>query len=212
MVKMSQTIAIYNYLSYLYMQINVLKGMKELWKSVVGFEDLYKVSNTGKVIALAKDIKRGKGYCTVIHQPEMELTPTIDKWGYWVVSLWRNGKCVRKKVHRLVAENFLPNPNGMKYINHKDEDKGNNIVTNLEWCTTAYNNTYGTRVERMRRSKYKPIEQYTKDGIFVARYESLMMAESSTGIKATNISRCAKGNVYGFKTAGGYKWRFGNDC
>lgn len=212
MVKMLQTIAIYNYLSYLCMQINVLKGMKELWKSIVGFEDLYKVSNTGKVIALAKDIKRGKSYCMVIHQPEMELTPTIDKWGYWGVNLWRNGKCVRKKVHRLVAENFLPNPDGMKYINHKDEDKRNNIVTNLEWCTSAYNNTYGTRVERMCRSKYKPIEQYTKDGIFVARYESLMMAESATGIKATNISRCAKGNVYGFKTAGGYKWRFGNDC
>ena len=138
----------------------------------------------------------------------MELKPTKDKWGYYGVNLWKGGKNTRKKVHRLVAEAFLPNPNNLRYINHKDEDKANNSVENLEWCTASYNNTYGSRVDRMRLAKFKPVEQLTKDGKVVARFESLMQAEAITGIKASNISKVAKGGIYGFNTAGGYKWRF----
>jgi hypothetical protein len=200
--------AFHNYLSYLCIKVNAIVDMIELWKEVAGFEGIYKVSNTGKVVAHEKTIIRGKGNCLSIRQPEMELKPTKDKWGYYGVNLWKGGKNTRKKVHRLVAEAFLPNPNNLRYINHKDEDKANNSVENLEWCTSSYNNTYGSRVDRMRLAKFKPVEQLTKDGKVVARFESLMQAEAITGIKASNISKVAKGGIYGFNTAGGYKWRF----
>ena len=189
-------------------RLNLLKDMKEIWKDICGYEGIYKISNKGRVLALEKDIMRGKGYKTLVHQPEMLLVPTVDKWGYWGVNLWKNAKLKRIKVHRLVAEHFLPNPLGLKYINHKDENKANNRVENLEWCTTAYNNTYGSRVERMCLAKFKPVEQYTKSGEFVARYGSLNEAQEKTGIQASNISKVAKGGIYGFNSAGGYVWRF----
>lgn len=198
-------------LSYLCIELILSIGMKEVWKEVAGFEGIYKVSNTGRVFAHEKTIIRGKGHSTKVHQPEMELKPTVDSWGYYGVNLWKDGKNTRKKVHRLVAEAFLPNPMGLRFINHKDEDKSNNSVENLEWCTTAYNNTYGTRVGRMCKSKLKPVEQLTKDGEVVARFESLTQAEQMTGIASSNISKVAKGGIYGFNTAGGFKWRFSND-
>ena len=108
---------------------------KEYWKSVVGYEGLYMVSNWGRV----KSIKFGK---------ERILKPVTNSSGYLLVGLYKNNIEKKYSVHRLVAEAFIPNPYNLPQVNHKDENKQNNVVSNLEWCTHEYNNTYGTRIER----------------------------------------------------------------
>lgn len=102
-----------------------------MWKEINGFEE-YKVSEKGVVLG-----KRGK-----------PLSPFISRVGYKMVSLLKNGKLYDKSVHRLVALAFLENPNKYDYVNHKDENKLNNNVSNLEWCTIKYNNNYGTVNQR----------------------------------------------------------------
>lgn len=84
----------------------------------------------------------------------------LDKYGYLAAQLYRNGKQSKPKVHRLIAEVFVPNPNGYSQINHKDEDKTNNQADNLEWCNNEYNSRYGTRTERSARNHCKPVVAY----------------------------------------------------
>jgi hypothetical protein len=105
------------------------------WKPVVGYEDDYEVSTTGQVrnkhgIILRPGIKKGSATC------------------YKTVSLSRNGVQTTKSIHRLVAQAFIPNPDNLPMVNHKDEDGTNNFVGNLEWCTREYNTNYGTAKER----------------------------------------------------------------
>ena len=108
--------------------------MKEIWISIKGYEDSYEISNLGRVKSL---ISNG-----------LILKQSKDKDGYHVVSLKRKSF----RVHRLVATAFIPNPNNLEQVNHKDEDKSNNTVDNLEWCNTTYNINYGTRNEQVRKS------------------------------------------------------------
>lgn len=122
---------------------------------------------------------------------------------------WINGKPVR--THRLIAECFLPNPNNLPQINHKNEIKTDNRVDNLEWCDCKYNNNYGTRNERAGISqinhpkKSKPVYQYTKDGQFVAKYQSTKEIERQLGYKNQAISAYCRGKQ---KTAYGYFWSY----
>lgn len=113
--------------------------MNEEWRDIEGYEERYQVSNLGRV----KSLRNSQG-----QYREKILTNTPDKIGYLTVGLSKNGKRKNFKVHRLVAEAFIENPNNHPIINHKDENKQNNCVNNLEWCTYKYNNTYGTRTQR----------------------------------------------------------------
>lgn len=116
-------------------------GTMEIWKDIVGYEGKYQVSNYGQVRAL--------------HYRMTDKTRLInirDNKGYCEVALWKNSSRKLYMVHRLVAETFIPNPNCLPQVNHKDENKKNNRVDNLEWCTQAYNNMYGTRIDRVKRS------------------------------------------------------------
>lgn len=106
--------------------------MKEVWKDIKGYEGLYQVSNLGNV----KSLKFNK---------EKILIPLFDK-NYLFIQLWKNGKYKRYKVHRLVAEAFIPNTNEYSCVNHKDENKQNNCVDNLEWCTNQYNIEYSQAI------------------------------------------------------------------
>lgn len=134
------------------------------------------------------------------------LKPTINRWGYYLVCLNNiNRKWV--SVHRLVAQTFLPNPDNLPQVNHIDENKTNNCVDNLEWCSVQYNNTYGDRIKKAVKKTNKPVEQYTKDGQFVKEYPSAIEAERQTGISSANICTCCKGRL---KTAGGYIWKYKN--
>ena len=122
--------------------------MNEEWKDIKGYEGLYQVSNLGRV----KSLKDRYGNCR-----EKILTPGARHVDLYV-KLYKNSKVKTFKVHRLVAMHFIDNSNNYKEVNHKDEDKFNNRVDNLEWCTREYNLNYGTRnkraSEKMKGSKH----------------------------------------------------------
>lgn len=127
--------------------------------------------------------------------------------GYVYVQLWNHGKMKRCRVHRLVAKTYLPNPNGLPCINHKDENKANNNIDNLEWCTYQYNNNYGeiSPIMKMQEARKRALVQMTLDGKIVAEYESSHEAKRATGINQSNISQCCLGKRH---TARGYRWQF----
>ncbi len=118
--------------------------MKEIWKDIPNYENLYQISNLGRVRSLHNRYKN-KQY----------LKPCANSKGYLLVSLCKNHIQKAFNIHRLVAEAFIPNPNNYPCINHIDENKENNIFTNLEWCTYQYNNTYGHRIEKSVKSFHK---------------------------------------------------------
>lgn len=124
----------------------------EVWKTIDGFED-YEISNFGRCRSIDRTDANGKRKIK-----GKILTERYDTKGYVQYALRSNKKIYAKRAHRLVAEAFIPNPNNLPQINHKDENKLNNRVDNLEWCTSQYNNTYGTKIERFKESRkwYKP--------------------------------------------------------
>ena len=123
--------------------------MIEEWRPVVGYEGLYEVSSYGRVRGVDRYDNRN------CFRKGKVLSPFKDRYGYLSVVLSCNGKCKTTNVHRLVAKAFLPNPDNLPQVNHKDEVKLNNCVDNLEWCSAKYNNTYGTRQDKVRESKLK---------------------------------------------------------
>ena len=128
--------------------------MDEVWKDIEGYEGYYQVSNCGRVKSLDRIVTSGKT------KKGMIIQGILDIGGYVRVTLWKSCKPKKYMVHRLVAFAFLDNPNNLKMINHIDENKENNNVTNLEWCDCKYNINYGTRTirasgENTKNSKLK---------------------------------------------------------
>lgn len=130
-----------------------------------------------------------------------------DRYGYKVVCLSET-KTIRKSVtvHRLVAQAFIPNPNNYPQVNHKDENKANNRVDNLEWCTAHYNSHYGTGRCRSDKGRCKPIEAW-KNGKLVKTYPSTVEASKELGINRATIRGVLKGKKWQH-TAGGYEWKY----
>lgn len=185
----------------------------EEWKDVVGYEGLYEVSNLGNVRSVDKYIPFNG---TISLRKGIVLKQGIVQ-GYKQVVLCKHGKTKNYRVHRLVAQTFIPNPDNLPEINHKDEDKTNNRVDNLEFCTYKYNSNYGKCKQKIskalkgklinRTDQSKPILQFTKKGEFVAEYPSQKEAERQTGVNSGNISLCCGCKL---KSAGGYKWQYKN--
>lgn len=175
--------------------------MKEIFKPIKGYEGLYEVSNLGNVKSVCKN---GKGIGIGKSRKEVILKPIMNK-GYLRVNLSKNGVIKHFSIHRLVAEAFLPNPNNYPEVNHKDENKTNNTIDNLEWCDSKYNNNYGTRNERINKTRSKSVRQYFLNGTLFATYKSIGEACRSTNINTGNISACCNKKQ---KTAGGFIWKF----
>lgn len=163
--------------------------MTEIWKQISGYEGLYEVSNFGRV----KSLCAGRWHTVMIRKP------VPDKEGYYTVCLKKDGKYKNHKIHRLVAIEFIENPNNYPQINHKDKDVTNNRVENLEWCSSEYNLNYGDRIKKY----YKSVVQKDQDGNTIRTYESIKDAEKETGVLASSISCVLSGKR---KKAGGYKW------
>ena len=127
----------------------------EIWRDIKGYEGLYQVSNLGRVKSLERYVK-GKDGLRLVKEIIMSISVCRTN-GYFKVILHKDGKQKRYQVHRLVAEAFIPNPDNLPIVNHKDENKINNCVWNLEWCTYSYNLTYGNRLLKFRNTllKYK---------------------------------------------------------
>ena len=127
--------------------------MSEEWRPVVGYEGLYEVSSYGRVRSLDGFIVDSLGYKR-LHKGKV-LSPAKDKNGYLKVNLHCNGKCKIIRVHRLVAQAFIPNTDNLPMVNHKDEDKTNNNIDNLEWCDQKYNINFGTARIRGKETAIK---------------------------------------------------------
>ena len=174
----------------------------EIWKDIPGYEGLYQVSNLGNIKNINRCFNDKKGRKYIVK--EIICKPSIDTSGYRQIVLTKNKNRKSHKVHRLVAMAFIPNPNSLPQINHKDENKQNNNVDNLEWCTQEYNCQYGTRPYRCAVHFNHKVKQYF-NGKEINEYSSLKEASKKTNIKYQGISKCCRNKQ---KTAGGYEWKY----
>lgn len=171
-----------------------------MWKDIDEYEGLYQVSDTGEVRSL--NYKR----CGCVSKLKLNK----DTVGYLQVKLYKNKKKKNFKVHRLVAQAFLPNPLNLPEINHKSEIKTDNRVENLEWCDRDYNIHYGTGQKRggekrVNGKKSKPVLQFSKDGDFIREYPSTMEVQRQLGFSQGFVSACCRGK---YKQAYGFIWRY----
>ena len=182
----------------------------EIWKTAVYdgelYEGLYKVSNLGRILSLNY---RNTG------KPDL-MNPGTDKDGYLKVNLCKNEKPKTCLVHRLIAEAFLPNPENLPQVNHKDEDKTNNFVflnedgtvnkekSNLEWKSPKDNCNHGTRNERIAKAKSKPVLQLSLSGDLIREWESTMECERN-GFNQGNVAACCRGERKSHK---GFRWEY----
>lgn len=194
----------------------------EEWMNIEGYEGLYQVSNEGRVKSLQREIVYKDGRKKVLE--EKILRNILSDLGYYHVMLSKDGVPKRYKVHRLVAKAFIPNPNNLPIINHKDENPKNNVVDNLEWCTQGYNVRYGTMIERGRQTQFnredlsKEVEQYTLDGDLVETFKSASEIERKyPQFKTASVARCCRGGqilngkwqtITSYK---GYMWKYKNE-
>ena len=184
--------------------------MEEIWKDIKGYEGLYQISNLGRVKSLPK-VKRTP---TTEYITKARFLPwKICKGGYYRVSLSKKSKSKYFSIHRLVANAFL-GENGDLTVNHKDENKANNSVENLEYMSLKDNIKYGTGIKRsaLRRIDNPlictPVNQYTLDGEFVKRYPSIKKAKEENGWSKENISLCCN---HKRNQSNGYIWRHDGD-
>ena len=184
----------------------------EEFKDIKGYEGLYQVSSLGRVKSLGNNKTKKEKILKLIEHSQ----------GYLIVNLYKEGKRKTIKIHRLVAEAFIDNPNNYPIINHKDENPSNNNVENLEWCNHKYNVNYGTcqhrrvantdykkKVENtdykeVGRKQSKTVLQFTKDGEFIMEWLSTMEC-ARNGFSHGAVAACCRGER---KTHKGYIWRY----
>ena len=180
--------------------------MEEIWKDVKGYEELYQVSNYGQIRSVDRTVGyRYKGKQRIY---KGRMLKQVVRNGYLSVSLSKENKLKQKNIHRLVAEAFLPNPFNLPVINHIDENKKNNMVSNLEWCSCAYNTNYGSGRKKQAESQQKVVLQYDRSGNLLNQYPSATIAALKNGYNLKTISQCCRGHI---KSAYNYIWMYKYD-
>ena len=179
--------------------------MKEIWKDIPNYGGLYQISNTGKI----KSLNYNRTH------KEKVLKPMLCYGNYYTVTLYKNKIKEVFLVHRLVALTYIQNSQKKEYVNHKDGNKLNNNVNNLEWVTPSENNIHAFKMglnKSPTKGKFgkdnhlsKKVYQLNKENAIINCFFGLREAERITGINHVLISRCCKNKI---KTAGGYKWKY----
>lgn len=173
--------------------------MEEVWKDIKGYEGLYQVSNFGKIKSKRKILKQ-----------------FINHKGYFIIQLSKRNISKTYIVHRLIAEAFIPNTENKPQVNHKDGNKQNNCIDNLEWCTNNENKAHA-KINKLCKSspigekniRAKKVIQYDLNGNFIKKWNCIN--DIKRGFKlssASNISLCCKSKL---RTAYGFKWKYYND-
>lgn len=175
--------------------------MKEIWINIKRYENIYQVSNLGRVRRLNKWF--GNRYIDDIHI----LKQSINKYGYCKVTLQKNGKKKMFSVHRLVAETFISNPSNLPQVNHKDGNKLNNNIWNLEWCTSHQNILHAVSTGLRVKTTNKKTKQYDLNRNLIKIWDSARKAELN--LKINHITDCCN---HKRKTAGGYIWEYVDDA
>ena len=176
---------------------------KEIWKDIVGYEGLYQVSNYGRVRSLDRTYtQKARNGSILKHTYKGQILKPNNVSGYLQVNIQKHKKRNDQKIHRLVAEAFIPNLNNLPQVNHIDGNKHNNHVDNLEWVTTSENQLHSYYV---LKNNLKPVIQYDLEGNFIKEWEATKIASIKLNIHASNITNCCKNNR---KTAGGYIWKY----
>ena len=184
----------------------------EEWRDIKGYEGFYQVSNMGNVRSVTHTVVYTDG--RVGHYEGKLITPNNDKNGYKAVNLSKNGVVNHIDIHRLVAETFLPKDGERNVVNHKDGNKHNNTVENLEWVTYSENSKHAVRTGLLNMEPFiiagstarkKKIAQINASGKTIKVFDSAVEAARQLGLSTGNISSCAHGIR---KTSGGYRWQF----
>lgn len=180
-----------------------------IWYPVKNYERLYEITKNGIIRSIPRNgTKKDKRI----------LKPQVDKYGYLFVTLYKNNIPHIYKVHRLVAETFILNPENKPQVNHIDGNKQNNCVDNLEWVTGQENIIHARKnklqvtnyeqIELLHKNNMKPILQFDKEGNFIKEWDSAISVEKELHIFNSNICNCLKGKL---NTAGGYIWKYKKD-
>lgn len=194
----------------------------EEWRNVAGYEDLYQVSNLGRIKSLMREIRRGSG---IWRKPNKILKPQLNGRGYHHVSLFgTDSKHQIKCIHQIVAEAFIENPDKYNCIDHINTDKKDNRASNLRWCNYKMNMNNPITKEkvdeirasicrqdwyidkqRFSQKQSKKVLQYDLKGTFIKEWRTISEAAREYNISVQSISRCCNGYV---KTSMNYIWKF----
>jgi len=174
--------------------------MSETWKDIEGYEGIYKISNTGNVKSLERIMWNGQTYYTY---KEKLLRKSINGNGYYTVRLSKDGMGKNYILNKLLAIAFIPNPHNLPIINHKDGDKLNIDLDNLEWTTYKDNNSHA--IDNGLNKVAKKVKSINIKTGEVMYFESARQADRELGVGYKNISACLNGKQ---QTCGGYRWEF----
>ncbi len=175
----------------------------EEWKDIKGYEGLYLISSYGR--CKTTNFKPGYGRIPESSECILKIENPDYHQGYALVSLSKNGKKKKFRIHRLVAEAFIPNPNNYPCVNHIDGNKLNNNVNNLEWCTEKQNMEHAAKFNLVNRGRQQYVKQLTLDGQVIKIYKSIREASRETNICRDSITKCLKGKQ---KQCGNFKWEY----
>jgi len=172
----------------------------ERWKDIKGYNGDYQISNEGRV----RSFKTGS---------EVLKIQSVEAGGYLEVHLYRNNNRKHHKIHRLLLIHFVPNPLFKRCGNHKDGNKLNNDLSNLEWATYSENNkhAYNIGLKSLDGSvNFKSVKMFDLNGNFIKTFISMIQAQRETGTPYYSIGRCIN-HPHRYKTANGYQWRSNNE-